>query len=165
MKKIFFALLFIAALLSCSSQYNIPKNEKQAAIMSEVENILASGNYTVRMNTATPSGGRLINLNGNYTITVRNDSAISYLPYYGRSYRAPMSPDESGIKFNEPIKDYTLTTSRKGMFLVKMEIRNQYDSYTVNMDISPTGNASVRINSNNKTPISFYGDLVLKSNN
>lgn len=163
MKKILFASLFILAMVSCSGQYNIPKNEKQAAIMSKVEKTLASGDYTIRMTSATPSGGRMINFNDNYTITVRNDSAISYLPYYGRSYRAPMSPDESGIKFKEPIKNYTLTTSRKGMFIVKMEINNQYDTYTINMDISPTGNTSVRINSINKTPISFYGDLELKS--
>ncbi|MGL4332417.1 MAG: DUF4251 domain-containing protein [Bacteroidales bacterium] len=163
MKKILFVSLLIIAFISCSSQYNIPKNDKQAATMTRVESALSSGNYTIRMSSATPSGGRFINLNDNYTISVRNDSVISYLPYYGRSYRAPMSPDESGIKLNDPIKDYTLTTSRKGMFLVKIQVNNQYDTYTINMDISPTGNASVRVNSNNKTPISFYGDMVLKS--
>lgn len=160
MKKIFFIFSCIA-LMACSSQYNVPRNDKQAAVMSEVEQSLASGDYTIKMTSASPSGGRLINLNDNYTIVVRNDSAISWLPYYGRSYRAPMSPDESGIKFKEPIKDYTLSTTKKGMYQVRMEIYDKYDYYTIHMDISPTGSASVRVNSNNKTPISFFGDLVL----
>lgn len=162
MKKILFLSLFIA-LIACSNQYNTPRNAKQAATMSEVEKMLTSGDYKIKMTSATPSGGRLINLNDNYTIEIRNDSSIAWLPYFGRSYRAPMSTDESGIRFKEPIKDYTLTTTRKGMYQIKMQVKDPYDYYTINMDISPTGSASVRINSNNKTQISFFGDVVLKS--
>ncbi|MGL5318467.1 MAG: DUF4251 domain-containing protein [Bacteroidales bacterium] len=162
MKKLIFMILPLL-LMSCSSSYNsTTKQAVKAATKSEVERMLASVDYKINVYTAYPTGGKLVNLGGGYSFTVRNDSAFSYMPYFGRVFSAPMGNSESGIKFKEKIQDYVVTRTKKGMYKVKMHVNSKYDSYTINMDISPDGSSSVRVNSHEKNQIMFMGNMEMQ---
>ncbi|MGL5635628.1 MAG: DUF4251 domain-containing protein [Bacteroidales bacterium] len=159
MKRIMYLASILFVLSSCATKAYIPKNEKEARKMEQVETAVANGDYLIEIANAVPMGGRLINLNGNYTVEVRNDSAFVFLPFYGRAYTAPMGLNDGGIKFNAPIDNYKLTTTKKGVYKVDMEIRTNQDSYRIYLEIMPDGTSTVRINSNNRSPMSYYGEL------
>lgn len=159
MKRIISIASTLLILSSCATKAYIPKNEKEAAKMQQVENAVANGNYLIEIANAVPMGGRLINLNGNYSVEIRNDSAFVHLPFYGRAYTAPMGLNDGGIKFNAPIDDYKLTTTKKGVYKANMDIRTNQDNYRIYLEIMPDGTSTVRINSNNRSPMSYYGEL------
>src|SRR5690348_12767478 len=64
-----------------------------------VKEMMDTRNFVFKAQTVTPTGGRLINLTSEYDFTVRPDSIIAYLPYFGRAYTAPINPTDGGIKF------------------------------------------------------------------
>jgi len=84
-KQIFMLLLALLVgipTLSAQQSKKEKKEQKKEAVMKLIE----SENYKIDVNTAMPMRGRSIPLTSSYSLTIRNDSVISYLPYYGRAY-------------------------------------------------------------------------------
>lgn len=82
-KQIFMLLLALLVgipTLSAQQSKKEKKEQKKEAVMKLIE----SENYKIDVNTAMPMRGRSIPLTSSYSLTIRNDSVISYLPYYGR---------------------------------------------------------------------------------
>lgn len=55
--------------------------------------------FIFKAQTATPQTGRLVQLNYPYDIKISGDTIVSYLPYYGRAFVAPMNPQDAGLEF------------------------------------------------------------------
>ncbi len=102
----------------------------------------------------------LINLSGDgYELKVTADSIVAYLPYYGRSYSAPISPSDGGIKFTSKKFDYKSSKGKKGNWDIDLNIKDATESYRLNLTISENGYGSLSVNSNNKQSISYQGYL------
>jgi hypothetical protein len=115
----------------------------------DINNILS------KMNGNTTGG--IINLTGsNYDLKIMPDSIIAYLPYYGRSFNAPMSNDDSGFKFTSTKFTYTTTKAKKG-WRVTIAIKDTRDSQRFDLNIGENGYASLNVISNTKQSISFNG--------
>ena len=67
--------------------------------------LIESENYKIDVNTAMPMRGRSIPLTSSYSLTIRNDSVISYLPYYGRAYSIPYGGGD-GLNFKAILQKY-----------------------------------------------------------
>jgi hypothetical protein len=139
--------------------------------------IVADKNYTFVANTALPmsnndisrvlammpgsQGGGSINLTGSqYDFRVTKDSIVAYLPYYGRSFSAPMDPTQGGIKFTSKDFTYTESKNKKGSYTIQintMDVKRENYRFTIN--ISTNGYASLTASSMNKQPIIFNGYL------
>ena len=115
----FFALTFVA--LNSTAQTDKATttkivNEKNYVFVattaipmnsSDISNILSKMNGN--------AAGGIINLTGsNYDLKIMPDSIIAFLPYYGRSFNAPMSNDDSGVKFTSTKFTYNTIKSKKG---------------------------------------------------
>lgn len=106
------------------------------------------------------TGGGNINLNGsNYTVTVTPDSLVSYLPYYGRAFSAPMNNDENGFKFKAKDFSYQLTKRKKNGWDVAIVSKDVRDNVRMNLNISENGYATLNVISNNKQSITYNGYL------
>jgi hypothetical protein len=117
---------------------------------SDINNILS------KMNGNVGSGG-MINLTGNnYDLKVMPDSIVAYLPYYGRSFSAPMSNDENGFKFTSTKFTYTVAKAKKG-WRVTINIKDTRESQRFDLNIGENGYASLNVISNTKQSISFNG--------
>jgi len=139
--------------------------------------IVGNKNFVFVANTAIPmsnadvnkilsrmpggQGGGTINLTGSqYDVRVTKDSVIAYLPYYGRSYNAPMDPNEGGIKFTSKDFSYNETKSKKGSHTIQINTKDvKKENYRFTINISTNGYASLIASSTNKQPITFYGYL------
>ena len=139
--------------------------------------IVADKNYTFVANTALPmsnndinrvlammpgsQGGGSINLTGSqYDVKVTKDSIVAYLPYFGRSFSAPMDPTQGGIKFTSKDFTYTESKNKKGSYTIQINTKDvKRENYRFTINISTNGYASLTASSMNKQPIIFNGYL------
>lgn len=107
--------------------------------------------------TATPMSGRVIQLTYGYDVKMKQDTAIVYLPYFGRAFAAPLDPSKGGINFTSTRFKYVVKERRKGGWDIRIEPTDAADVRTLNFSISKDGYATLQVTSNNRQPISFYG--------
>lgn len=147
---IYIAMLLVFGLADGKAQ---EQKEEQASIKSLVE----SQRYVFLAENAIPLRGRSIFLSPGYTLSVTPDTIISSLPYYGRAYQAPMSPNDAGIKFTST--DFTYTVKeKKGRWEVFVKVKDAGASQ-LNLGIGTDGSASLRVTSMDKQSISFQGRI------
>ena len=150
-RTIFFLLL--VAVIGAPTLSAQTKKEKK-----DVRELVLSEKYKIDVDRAIPARGRSVSLTSPYSIEIRNDSVISYLPYYGRAYSIPYGGGE-GLNFKVPISDYKIEWDKKGTAKVRFIARSTEDRFSFNIDIFSNGSSSIFVNMQNRQSISFQGDL------
>lgn len=137
------------------------RKEKKEQKKEAVQKQIISENYKIEVNTAIPMRGRTIPLTSSYSLAIRNDSVISYLPYYGRAYSIPYGGGD-GLNFSAPLKEYDMKTDKKGNPVIKFTARSPEDYFEFRIKVYSNGSASIDVNMQNRQSISFQGELELK---
>ena len=127
-----------------------------AAVRAMVE----ARNYIFKAQLAYPQNGRSINLTTEFDLTVRPDSVIAFLPYFGRAYTAPVDPTDGGIKFTSADFDYKPEKQKKRSWEIVIIPKDATGSPQLNLTIFDNGTASLRVNSINRQGITFRGYVV-----
>ena len=158
-KQIFILLLaLLAGIPTLSAQ---SKKEKKEQKKEAVKKLIESENYKIDVNTVMPMRGRSILLTSSYSLEIRNDSVISYLPYYGRAYSIPYGGGD-GLSFKAILKEYNVEMDKKGNAVIKFVARNPEDRYEFRAKVFSNGSASINVNMQNRQSISFQGELNIK---
>ncbi|MDR2950851.1 MAG: DUF4251 domain-containing protein [Prevotella sp.] len=155
MKKFTIIILIATLGFSCKSGSSLSKEETITSMTEKIE----SSSYTFIPQTALPTSGRSVNLNYSYSLKVSKDTISAYLPYFGRAYSAPISPDDNGIKFTSTDFEYSVSDKRKGMWDVNMMTKDTQRKFNLILRVGDTGYATLTVNENNRQPISFYGKI------
>ena len=142
------------AAVTCTS---VKKEQKKEA----VKELIVSENYKIDVNTAMPMRGRSIPLTSLYSLEIRNDSVISYLPYYGRAYSIPYGGG-NGLNFKAPLKEYNMKLDKKGNSVITFTARNPEDKFDFRVKVYSNGSTSIDVNMQNRQSISFQGELDVK---
>lgn len=104
--------------------------------------------------------GGTINLNETYyEVKVTPDSVVAFLPYYGRSFTAPIGQNEGGIKFNSKKFEYKSTKGRKRGWDIVIDTKDAKENYRLALNIGDEGYATLSLNSNAKQSITYQGYL------
>lgn len=132
------------------------KIEKQRLI----DSLMNSKEFVFEAKRALPQGGSSVDLTGNINFVKFHPEKIeSYLPFFGRAYSIDYGGD-GGIKFEGKPSGYTIVRRKGGKgFEVNATIRTPRDNYKLIIFVSPEGNASLTINSNQRSVISYDGDI------
>ncbi|WP_346238908.1 DUF4251 domain-containing protein [Niabella insulamsoli] len=168
MKKIHFALLLIFAIAAgCASQ----QNSSQSSAGVDYNRLIDEQRYTFVAQTVIPTedsrfnprfmfpnGNNLYQLTSGYDLKVTPDSVSAFLPFFGRSFTAPIDPNKGGIKFTSTDFDYKKTIRKKN-HQITITPKDDRDVRSVYITVTPSGYASVQILSVNRTPISFNGRI------
>src|SRR3954462_14236076 len=126
MKYLQIILMFLLlAFTQCSSSNKAGSSTNNIFNDSTTQELINSKHYTFVAQYAQPLGGRQRALTTEYTLTVHNDSLISYLPYFGQAYVAPINPGEAGLEFTSTNFDYTDTPSSKGNYTITIKPKNE----------------------------------------
>jgi len=163
MKKI---LLLTVILVSASVVFaqEMTKKEKKAAQKAEkkekTKTLVASDAWQFDANIMLPSSGKSQTLTTSYNIVVEKEHINSYLPYFGRAYRADYGSTESPLIFEGEISDYKMEVSKKGGWIIKFSVSNKSDRIDYTLLVSDNGSTTMNITSTNRQPISFQGELV-----
>lgn len=169
MKKIIILMVAIMAISTASSQDRAQNREiKRAEQQSLIATALASGRYVfkaIRANTSLRSKPTVELSTSSYDFRVTADSIRSYLPYYGKAYSAPMGRSESPLDFLST--DFTIKSSVKQgkkasstIIRIQMKSQERKISYSATINVASNGSATLTIESNEITPITFYGEVV-----
>jgi hypothetical protein len=87
---------------------------------------------------------------------VIDDSIVTYLPYFGRAYSAPVNLSQGGIQFTSTDFNYTIESKRKEWIIV-IKPRESIDVRELTLRVFKNGSASLMVNSNNRQSISYNG--------
>lgn len=157
-KVIYICVIFLFTTLPVIAQSRQEKKEqKELAIREAID----SNHYKINVDRMLPMRGNGKLLTSDYSVEIRNDSVFSYLPYFGVAYSVPYGGGK-GLIFNEPLTEYSAEYHKKGKVKVNFKVRNDEDSYTYNMTIYPNGSTSIQVQSINRQPISFQGNMEIK---
>lgn len=154
-------LLGIVLLLAGQSLYAQSKKEKREQKAKDIKELIDSKRFTIDVNRAIPMRGRTINLTSPYSLEMRGDSVISYLPYFGRAYSVPYGGGD-GLRFEKSITDYQASFNKKGTAQIQFRTRSDDDTYAFNMQVFSNGSATINVTPVNRQSITFHGELAPK---
>jgi|SRR5882757_1320131 len=157
LKKAFF--LFILAFVSQSPLLyaQTTKADKQAEKTAAIKNLVDSQNYVFKAQSAMPMSGRTRQLTSDYDLKVTHSQVVSYLPYFGRAYTAPIDPSQGGIQFTSKDFDYSVVARKKGGWDIQIKPKDYRDVQQLSLSISENGYATLQVTSTNRQAISFNG--------
>ena len=112
-KKLLFILIALATVANTANAQN-SKKDKQTAKMIATKDMIDSQNFIFVPRTVSPLRGGIRELTSYYDLEVSKDSIISYLPYFGRAYTAPLNPSEVGVNFTSTNFEYKVAPGKKG---------------------------------------------------
>jgi len=152
-----YVYIIIACILLAFTQCSTPKNALGNNV--DLQQLINSKNYTFLAQYAQPMSGRQIQLTTEYTLTIRNDSLISYLPYFGQAYVAPINPEDAGLTFTSTDFDYVATPARKGGYNIVIKPKNEEKANQMILTGTSSGYASLQVLSTTRQAISFRGTI------
>ena len=135
------------------------KEERKIESQKQTEALVNAREFVFTGNTAFPQGGRSINLtsNTNY-VKFHPDRIESELPYYGRAYSGAGYGGDTGLKFEGTPEEYTVTKGKKE-YRIDAIVKGEYDTYRILLTIGFEGSASLSIISDNRSSISYSGEI------
>jgi hypothetical protein len=147
-------LTFLYLCGKTQSQADQKKQEEYARLNTMVQ----SRQYRFDAQSATAKKGRTVQLSGGYGLSIKKDRLDAELPYYGRAYTTDYPPSNSngGIKFSSSDFSYVADTVKKGGWDITIKPKNTKVN-TIYLTITTSGYCTVRVNSNDRDPISYYG--------
>ena len=161
-KEIFMCMMMAVLCVSCATKLTpSEKTARQELQAKAVLEALENRNYTIGINYVYPRRGPGKTLEYGYDVTVRNDSLISYLPYFGRAYRVPYGGG-TGLNFSVPISRYQTYRAKKNMTRVLIGVKYEEDVYQYQLDVYDNGQVSLNVTAQEREGISFTGEMNFK---
>ena len=97
-----------------------------------------------------------------FYLELRGDTLRSYLPYLGQAQVSQFSP-AIGLNFEEPIRQYQESKPKSNKYTqIDIDVKTREDSYHYIINIYDSGEATIRVRSLNRDPVSFDGSLVIE---
>lgn len=143
-------LLLLSVTIAVTTNAQEKKEDK-------IKRIVAEQNYVFVAQFVNPQNGRTRSLNTlDYTVTIKKDSVVSYLPYFGRAYSAPINPSAGGITFTSTKFDY-VNSPKGSKWQILIKPKDASDVQQMYLDIFDNGNATLQVTSTNRQGISYNG--------
>jgi hypothetical protein len=163
LKSITIAILMLVALGSAiAAKAQTSKSEaKKTSQVVQIKNLVDSQNFVFVPQTLLPMRGLARHLTGEYYLRVAKDSVISYLPYFGRAYSAPLDPTHIDFDYTSIRFDYTKSENKKGGWTITIKPKDHTSVSQLILRIFENGSASLNINSD-RDPISYQGYITSK---
>jgi len=155
-KNLLFILVALTSVTNTANAQN-SKEDKQTTKRIAAKNMIDSQNFIFVPRTVSPLRGGIRELTSYYDLEVSKDTIISYLPYFGRAYTAPLNPSEAGINFTSTNFDYKVIPGKKGSWNVSIKPKNDVNVQELLLRIFDNSSASLNVTSHNRDPISYQG--------
>lgn len=148
------AVVVLGLLTACSTMTAAERAEKALA----VERALASRHYVVDVQMMYPRSGRAVNVSSNYSLEIKGDTVVSYLPYFGRAFSIPYGGGKA-FNFSAPIISYESASDQKGKTYVRLVTDNEEDVITFQLEIFDNGQTTIDVQAREREPITYSGEL------
>jgi hypothetical protein len=150
-------ILFFAFIIVCIN--TLDAQEKNAGTQPKV----AERHYIfTALSYSSSSGGKRQLAPDEYTVHIKNDSVIAFLPYYGASYTAQIAQTDGGIKFTSLQFDYSFTEKKKDQCEITIKPKDASGVQQLFLLVYSDGTAQLQVISTNREPTSFTGYFTVK---
>ncbi|MEI6137853.1 MAG: DUF4251 domain-containing protein [Mariniphaga sp.] len=125
-----------------------------------IDSLINTKTFEFVANRALPQGWESVDLTTNHNFLKFDPELIeSYMPYFGRAYSVDYGGD-GGIKFGAKPLEYNIAKAKNGKgYEVNVTVSDIKDVYKLSLFVSPDGNATLNINCNQKSSISYMGEV------
>ena len=147
-------VLLSFTLLKCSSTKTTTTLEK-----GMIEEMIKNHSFIFVAERMNPLRGRSRILTSSYDVRVNNDSLVSFLPYFGRAYSAPVDPTKVGTQFISTKFTYHINAERNNRWQVSLTPKDVSSIQELLFTIFDNGTTSLSITSTSKDQISYDGYL------
>ena len=160
MKRVILLILVAisAAILLSGCATSEEKAAQMAELSANVTNALNNRDYKIAIDRMYPMRGSSRHVSFGYSVEVRNDTLISYLPYFGRAYNVPYGGGK-GLNFTALIGSYQEFMKRNGQRHIEIGVTNDEDIYLYTIDVFDNGNSSVEVRARQRERISYSGNI------
>ena len=166
MKKylISMACVLLAAMVLNGGATSKEKAARKTEQAAKVKAALAERNYKIVVNSmADPSQTnekRSPQLLSNYSLEVRNESLISFLPQYGyNQILSEAGVGWRGLRLYEPISSYQEVLTKKGKRHIEISVEKDNDTHVFVIEVSANGNSNISVRSHRRERISYAGQM------
>lgn len=149
----------LAGMMIVAAQFNLQAQDKKNEKEDRIKTAITDKRYVFKATSALPLRGRTIQLTSDYTLTVRGDTVIAFLPYFGRAYTAPLDPTKGGIDFTSTDFDYKAKRRKKGNWEINIKPKDADDVRQLYLSLSASGFGNLQVTSLNRQTISFNGHV------
>jgi len=141
-----------------TSDRKAEKERKRVEKEKEIAALIDAKTFEFRATRAIPTGYRSVDLTTNPNFVKFAPELISSdMPYYGRAYSVAYGGD-AGLKFEGKPEVYTVEKKKKN-YEIEAKVKSNNDYFTINLSVSFEGSSSMSISSNNRSSISYNGEI------
>lgn len=160
MKKYLVLMVLAASTLVMLTGCATPEERaaRQAELARKVISALNERRYKIDVERMYPPRGTSKSVSYSYSVEVRNDSLISYLPYFGRAYNVPYGGGK-GLNFSAPISSYQEIEKRNGQRHIEIGLSNEEDIFLYTIEVFDNGRSSIEVQSRQRERISYSGNM------
>jgi hypothetical protein len=157
---LFAAIGIFLATVSCgsaraASQEQQTKDQEKA---QQIQQKLDSKDFTIDVNYMLPMRGSSEAISGSYSLSVKDNTVKSYLPYRGQATNIPYGGGD-GLNFEDEIKEYKDSGLKKGSRTIQFKVEHDGDLLEYKITVFDNGQADIFVASRNRDNISFRGEL------
>ena len=134
-------------------------DQKKQDQYSQLKSQIDSRKFRFHALSATSMKGMTRQLTSDYFLKLNSDSLSVDLPYYGRSFTTNYPPTDLSTEFETTQFSYKSDTLKKGGWDITIVPKNQSNASNISLSITTSGYCTVRVNSNSREPISYYGTI------
>jgi hypothetical protein len=149
-------LLMLVCLQSIAQTSTEQKKQDQ---YTDLKNQIDAKQFRFHAQSATSMKGMTRQLTSEYYLKLYKDSLSVDLPYYGRSFTASYPPTDLSIEFKTSEFSYQADTLKKGGWNISIVPKNQSNASKISLSITTSGYCTLRVSSNTREPISYYGTI------
>ncbi|MDO4511330.1 MAG: DUF4251 domain-containing protein [Bacteroidales bacterium] len=163
MKKILFITLTAIALCACGSTFKTAEEKAayEQKLASQVAEKIENRRFTIDVNYMKPRGDMPPRQVNGFSLALKGDTVVSYLPYVGEVTTAYIASGETGLNFTAPVHDYAITQPKPGLTRIQFTTRSKEDRYHFMVEVFGNGRSSIAVVGDSHQPIDFDGDMQL----
>lgn len=135
------------------------KEERRLEKQKQVDKMINAKEFTFVPRIALPTGMSVVNLSPNQnSIKFQPDFIDSFMPFFGRAYRVEGYGRDTGLQFSGKPDKFTIEKKGK-MYQINVVVKDVNDMFSLFLSVGVDGFASLSVSSNNRSPISFEGEI------
>lgn len=135
------------------------REERKLANQQQIDVLVNSKMFVFVARIALPQGFRNMDLtsNPNY-IQFHPQTIKSEMPFFGRAFSAIGYGLDGGLNFEGTPEEFTIEKAKKS-YLIKAVVKGEKDTCRMNLSVFRNGSATLSISSNNRSTISYNGEI------
>ena len=152
------SVLMGSLLMACSTMTKAERKAKEAGQAKLVNEALDKRNYKIDINMMYARRFGAKNVTSDWSLEVKGDTLVSYLPYVGVAYEASFGSN-SGLNFKAPISAYEDGGFSKGKRIIHVRVKNEDDLLDYQLEVMDNGSTSIDVMSRKREGISYSGQM------